>query len=246
MLAETAIAEIARKATSRIELWAELINAKDARVVLEVGVWKGDFAEAILSRCPGVTTYYMLDPWRRLTGWNKPFNKADTEFENIYRMAVRKTDFAKDRRIVLRGTTTEVIHEIADGSVDLAYIDGDHTLRGILIDLVAAYPKVRDGGIIGGDDFSPTIWQHDARYEPTLVAPVATHFAEAVNNPITVLPFQQYAIEKAPGFAVSGAPDFPLELRPHIGMPAKEVARRALRKVRSVPGIRRLVRAGSS
>ena len=32
---------------------------------------------------------------------------------------------------MLRGTTTEVIDRVPDRSVDFAYIDGDHTLRGI-------------------------------------------------------------------------------------------------------------------
>jgi hypothetical protein len=56
---------------------------------------------------------------------------------------------------------------------------------------------VREGGWLGGDDFSPSIWQHSEQYEPTLVFPLAVHFAEAVNARIYALPYKQFLIEKA-------------------------------------------------
>ena len=60
------------------------------------------------------------------------------------------------------------------------------------------FPKVRDGGWIGGE-ILPVIWQHDEPYEPTLVFPFAVHFAEAVGAPITSLGRRQFLIEKADG-----------------------------------------------
>ena len=84
------------------------------------------------------------------------------------------TEFAGDKRIIQRGTTTEVLDQISAVSPDFVYIDGDLTLHGISIDLIKVYPKVRAGGWIGGDDFAHTVWQHQARYEPTLVFPFAS------------------------------------------------------------------------
>jgi hypothetical protein len=86
---------------------------------------------------------------------------------------------------------------VPDGALDLAYVDGDHTLRGITVDLIKVFPKVRAGGWIGGDDLSPSIWQHDREFEPTLVFPFAVHFAEAVDARIYALPHKQFLIEKA-------------------------------------------------
>lgn len=80
--------------------------------------------------------------------------------------------------------------------MDFAYIDGDHTLRGIAIDLIRVYPKVRVGGFIGGDDLSPTIWAHKTRFEPTLVFPFAIYFAEAVGATIYALPHIQFCLQK--------------------------------------------------
>jgi hypothetical protein len=90
-----------------------------------------------------------------------------------------------------------VIDQIPDGSLDFAYIDGDHTLRGITIDLIRLLPKVKEGGIIGGDDFVNTPWQHDTRFEPTLVCPFAVYFAEAVSLPIMAMPHKQFMIRKS-------------------------------------------------
>src|SRR6266568_8067711 len=101
-------------------------------------------------------------------------------FKDVCAEALLKTDFAASRRIVLKGRTSAVIDEIPDQSLDFAYIDGDHTLKGITVDLTCVYPKVRVGGFLTGDDFTSSIWEHKTTFEPTLVYPFAVYFAEAV------------------------------------------------------------------
>ena len=167
-----------------------------AREFLELGVFRGAFAEHILRHCPAITRYYMVDPWRHLDDWNKPANRDQPTFDAFYAEAMARTDFAAACRVVLRGKTTEVIDEIPEASLDIAYVDGDHTLRGIAIDLICTYPKVRPGGILGGDDYTPTIWQHADNFEPTLVCPFAAYFAESQDAPIVILPHNQFAIIK--------------------------------------------------
>lgn len=185
--------------SSRLELWQRIIRALAPERVLEIGVWRGEFAERILGECPSIRSYYMLDPWRVLQNWNKPLNGDALTFEDAYNEAVARTNFAAARIIVLRGTTVERIDSIPDETLDFAYIDGDHTLRGITIDLVRVYPKIRAGGFVAGDDLTPTIWQHDTRYEPTLVFPFAAYFAEAVGGCLFALPFHQFLMQKEAG-----------------------------------------------
>lgn len=169
----------------------------------EIGVYRGNFASKMLESCKSLKRYYMIDPWKHLEDWNKPANEEDNVFELYFAETKAKTDFAVGKRVILRGKTVEVIHEIPDGELDFAYIDGDHTLKGIAIDLICSYPKVRDGGFVGGDDFTRTVWQHHTRYEPTLVFPFAVYFAEAVGARIYALPFNQFLMEKnaKPSFA---------------------------------------------
>jgi hypothetical protein len=185
------------QARNRLDLWTDFLDLQDSRTVAEIGVFRGAFAEHVLDRCPGIEVYYMIDPWRHLDGWNKPANRDDQTFERFFEEAMSRTREHEDRRTVLRGTTMEVIDQIPDGSLDFAYVDGDHTLRGITLDLLAVFPKIRVGGWLGGDDFSRTIWQHGTDYEPTLVFPYAVHFAEAMRVPIYGLPHRQFLIEKS-------------------------------------------------
>ncbi|MCF3936050.1 class I SAM-dependent methyltransferase [Acuticoccus sp. M5D2P5] len=192
------LSQLARTAESRTALWASIFEAMEAREALEIGVWKGAFAASMLAS-PRLTRYFMLDPWRILPQWNKPFNRNEDRLTNAYEAAMKATAFAADRRTVLRGTTAEMIDEIPDASLDIAYIDADHTLRGIAIDLIRTYPKVRPGGILGGDDFSDSVWQHRPEFEPTLVNPFAVYFAEAHEATIVILPFGQFAILKPVG-----------------------------------------------
>jgi hypothetical protein len=156
-----------------MDLWAEFINSVGARRMAEIGVYRGDFAASVLRRCESLSTYYMIDPWRHLNDWNKPANHEDAVLGAYLEETKAKTDFAATRRIILRGKTTEVIDQITDGELDLAYIDGDHTLKGITIDLIRAYPKIRVDGFLCGDDFTRSVWEHKTSFEPTLVFPFA-------------------------------------------------------------------------
>jgi hypothetical protein len=179
---------------SRKDLWTNLVARSQTETMCEVGVWRGEFAEHVLRTCDLIREYIMIDPWKNLDNWNKPFNVSDDLFQEVKAEAIRRTDFARDRRKVLQGTTVEVASSLRDGSLDMCYIDGDHTLRGITIDLIRMYPKVRDGGLIGGDDFLHSAWQHNNQYEPTLVFPQALYFAEATGSVIYGLPHNQFAL----------------------------------------------------
>lgn len=193
---EQLIQECVERSGSRLELWAQFLQSTGVKRMAEVGVYRGNFAATMLRRCPAIEKYYMLDPWRHLDDWNKPANTDDDTFEQILAEARSRTDFAREKRVILRGKTTEVVDEMPAGELDFAYIDGDHTLRGVAIDLIRLFPKVRPGGWIGGDDFCSTIWQRSTAYEPTLVFPFAVYFAEAVDARIYGLPHSQFLLEK--------------------------------------------------
>lgn len=184
------------QSNSRTELWAHFLNLVRAKHVLELGVFRGYFAEKTLRACDSIQKYYMLDPWRHLDKFVKPENVTNDLFEQFFSETIQRTDFAAAKRIILRGKTTEVIGEIPDGELDFAYIDGDHTLKGISIDLMRVFPKIKDGGWIGGDDFVKNLWQHTTEFEPTLVYPFAVYFAEAAGVRIYSLPYSQFLIEK--------------------------------------------------
>ncbi|MGH3988892.1 MAG: class I SAM-dependent methyltransferase [Actinomycetes bacterium] len=196
MNAET-LRALARAHPDRLGLWIAFLNETSARSVAEIGVYRGVFAAEVLDGCPNIEAYYMVDPWQHLDEWNKPANATDEKFDLIYQQAMDRTQEHVHKRIVLRGRTVDVLDQVPDGELDFAYVDGDHTLRGITVDLVRAYPKIRHGGFLGGDDFARSIWHHGERFEPTLVFPFAVYFAEAVGTRIYALPQRQFLIEKS-------------------------------------------------
>jgi hypothetical protein len=163
--------------------------------IAEIGVWEGVFAGRLIG-LENIERYYMLDPWRKLDRWNKPLNKSDERSAEAYRMALENTQACAEKRVILKGTTLEMIDNIPDGSLDLCYIDGDHTLKGITTDLICVWKKVRQGGWIMGDDASHDPWQHDSSFEPTLVYPFCRYFAEAMRCPIFMPGHNQFLIEK--------------------------------------------------
>jgi predicted O-methyltransferase YrrM len=57
-----------------------------------------------------------------------------------------------------RGKSMDALEFVADGSLDLVYVDGDHRYEGALADLKGWLPKIRKGGCMTGHDFSfPTV-----------------------------------------------------------------------------------------
>jgi len=188
--------DLSEGCADRLELSERLLKRIQPETFAEIGVWKGEFAERALQTCESIRRYYMVDPWATLPDWNKPYNVAEAIFDDVYEEALSRTKFASQKIAVLRGRTKDVIDRIRDESLDAVYIDGDHTLRGITIDLLRLYPKVKRNGYILGDDFTATPWQHDSRYEPTMVCPFSIYFAEAMDIPIVALPFNQFVMQK--------------------------------------------------
>ncbi|GLT10408.1 class I SAM-dependent methyltransferase [Sulfitobacter porphyrae] len=198
MLITERIASIAQGAGDRDSLWISLLTQLECRDVCEIGVLRGEFSEILLEGCPQIETYTMIDPWRNLDNWNKPTNKSDEIFEEKLQLTLQRTEKFAAKRRILRDPTKTAAREIEDETLDAVYIDGDHTLRGITLDLHAILPKVRHGGIIGGDDMSPNIWQHGPKFSPTMVFPYILYFAEAHDLPILTLPFDQFCIVNRP------------------------------------------------
>ena len=49
-------------------------------------------------------------------------------------------------------------------------------VKGITIDLIMSFPKVKSGGILGGDDYIKNIYHHDIKNFDQLVKPVIGYY----------------------------------------------------------------------
>lgn len=126
---------------------------------VEVGVYRGRLSHALLKIHPGISLS-MIDPWRIFTKADRFYESGDllalqtqAEIDQAFQQASILTDFAKDRRKILRMESKEAVREFKDDSQDFVFLDADHSYEGIKEDIQLWWPKVREGGWLGGHDY---------------------------------------------------------------------------------------------
>lgn len=126
----------------------------------EIGVLAGRFSAHLLAVCPELTML-LVDPWAACDPAGRYARSGDgtaklsqEAFEENFRAAVGNTDFAGERRIVLRRTSLAAAALVEDGSVDFAFLDGDHSRAGVAEDARAWWPKIAPGGFLAGHDWN--------------------------------------------------------------------------------------------
>jgi hypothetical protein len=113
-------------------------EAAQAESVVEIGCWKGRSAMALGQGCRGrVNTY---DHFAGSEEHQELY--ADALSENLYAIARNNlAAFPHVRVTFLESRRAAHLH--APHSVDMVFIDGDHSRHGALTDLMLWYPKVR-------------------------------------------------------------------------------------------------------
>jgi hypothetical protein len=89
---EQIIRESIKQSNTRLDLWIHFLQTKEVKHIVELGVYRGDFASELLKQCDLIEKYYMLDPWRHLDNWNKPANKDNDIFEQFLSETKAKTE----------------------------------------------------------------------------------------------------------------------------------------------------------
>lgn len=138
---------------------AKLIRDNGLQRVAELGIWKGRTFLHLLAHTRA--TVIGVDAWRQ-----RPENAAvpggetySTWDMEAYEANVRRQAAAYgDRAQILKMETCEAAAQIEDGSLDLVFIDADHSEAGVRRDLRDWMPKVRPGGYVTGHDIDwPTV-----------------------------------------------------------------------------------------
>jgi len=126
----------------------KLINKGDR--VIEVGVWKGDFSREILRKDPSIL--HLVDPWIHQDNKGEWYRISQESMDSIYDSVVQK--YGSLSNVKIWRVKSENFRPIP--SVDLVYIDGDHSYEGVKKDLRVFWPMVKSGGYLTGDDYSWT------------------------------------------------------------------------------------------
>jgi hypothetical protein len=119
-----------------------------ARKYVETGSYTG--ASAHIAALSSSAIVYAHDVW--VTDWSElpnssiPPPECSDYFYDFYNNVKRNK--LENRIIPIRGKSAYTLGIHDDKTIDVAFIDGDHSYEGCLADLVAIWPKMVDGGII--------------------------------------------------------------------------------------------------
>jgi hypothetical protein len=127
---------------------------KTPMIIAEIGVFKGGNALRLLSM--NCMKLYLIDPYKSYNQYEKDkiayVQKELDEAMSI--MLERMNPYIEAGKVNFAPTSSlEGAKLFPDNFFDFVYIDGNHSYKSICEDLIAWYPKVKVGGILGGHDY---------------------------------------------------------------------------------------------
>lgn len=136
--------------TSTVGLVPYIRRLAGEPIGVEIGTGRGESAYLILDQCPKVKKLVTIDPFLEYKDWNSVVTQ---DYQNRFK-AIAEKNFAQfgSRVEMIFKTAHEVVDTFLDRSLDFVYIDGDHSHKSVLQDLIDYYPKLREGGIIAIHD----------------------------------------------------------------------------------------------
>lgn len=126
----------------------KLLDGVEGGIAVELGVWRGDFAQTMLAENPD--ELYLIDPWIKQSKevYNDILNLPNDQNEANYQFV--KDRFKRDNNVFLmRKFSHEAVRDIKD--IDYIYIDANHSYDSVLSDLFMWYPVVNK--VIAGHDY---------------------------------------------------------------------------------------------
>lgn len=137
------------------EDFGELCNKKSLTgIAVEIGVDKGEFSEAFLSKWND-GLFYGVDPWDEKHNYGL-FVGEERELD--YLEAKKRLSKFDNCRLLRMTSLTAAMNII--NSIDFVYIDGNHHYDEVVKDLYLWYEKVKTGGIIAGHDYNGDWMDH--------------------------------------------------------------------------------------
>lgn len=120
---------------------------------LEIGVFKGDnVIDMTKSYCKHPNSkLYCVDPWIDYP----EYREYKQQIESIYDVFIERinAENLRDKVVVYRDFSHNVVPAFQDSFFDIAFIDGNHETEFVYKDGVMALPKVKSGGTLIFDDY---------------------------------------------------------------------------------------------
>ena len=127
--------------------WANEQGATGKAV--EIGSYSGEGTVVIAKHFKEVTA---VDPW--MNGYDiNDVASQQCPMKFVFQAFQDKTEDLENVMFI-KGKSIDALESIKDESCDFVYIDGDHRYEGVLADLNGWRPKLREGGVMAGHDWS--------------------------------------------------------------------------------------------
>lgn len=141
--------------TDRISLLEYVNQSFPNGIGVEVGSASGCFTKQILATWKSCEMLHCIDLWaHQESGYPDDCNLSDDVQKERYKRFL--LDFKGVPNINVIKQWSHIASALFDDeSVDFIYLDANHSTAGCMSDLVAWYPKLKNGGIISGHDYCP-------------------------------------------------------------------------------------------
>jgi len=120
-------------------------------IAVECGTAEGNFSKDLLSR--GLDKLYSVDVFEHIPNIRGDGNSPNEWHQENYRQTKEKLAQFGEKSVILKGFSHEMAKYVPDNSCGLVYLDGDHSLEGVLLDLRTWYPKLVSGGVMATHDY---------------------------------------------------------------------------------------------
>jgi len=137
--------------TSREELEWLSQAAKSARSIVEIGCWKGRSTKVLLEASDGFV--HAIDHFKGTDKTGDFWSGVMAKEQDVYSQFQKNVGHYPNLR-VHKMSSTDASMFFQDGELDMVFIDGDHTYKGVKEDIATWLPKVKKGGVICGHDYT--------------------------------------------------------------------------------------------
>jgi predicted O-methyltransferase YrrM len=124
--------------------------AEKASNIVEIGCWKGRSTKCLLEASQGVV--HAIDHFKGTSAAEDPWSGFLAEEQDIYKEFMENVGNDPNVKVYKMGSA-EAVEYFEDGSLDMVFIDGDHTYDAVKKDIELYMPKIKKGGILCGHDY---------------------------------------------------------------------------------------------
>jgi len=126
-------------------------NSPEDASFVEVGSWLGRSSSFLLDNKKDTQTVTCVDTWKGSVNELATNHKLATQTDifEIFKQNLGDRDYT-----AIRLPSVEAAEQFEDGSLDVVFIDAEHTYEAVKADIAAWRPKVKKGGYLAGHDYN--------------------------------------------------------------------------------------------